>query len=57
MLYQSEVSQQIQSLEQLVCSEFFERHGRNKLLKNNGFQLLVSMRGKYYVLMIMLWLH
>ncbi|MGE2492886.1 transcriptional regulator LrhA [Enterobacter hormaechei] len=37
---QSAVSQQMQRLEQLVGKELFARHGRNKLLKEHGIQLL-----------------
>ena len=37
---QSAVSQQMQRLEQLVGKELFARHGRNKLLTEQGIQLL-----------------
>ena len=37
---QSAVSQQMQRLEQLVEKELFVRHGRNKLLTEQGIQLL-----------------
>ncbi|QGX91842.1 transcriptional regulator LrhA [Tatumella sp. TA1] len=37
---QSAVSQQMQRLEQIVDSELFARHGRNKLLTEHGIQLL-----------------
>ncbi|WP_312950997.1 LysR family transcriptional regulator [Superficieibacter sp.] len=37
---QSAVSQQMQRLEQLVDKELFARHGRNKLLTEQGVQLL-----------------
>jgi DNA-binding transcriptional LysR family regulator len=37
---QSAVSQQMQRLEQLVGKELFVRHGRNKLLTEQGIQLL-----------------
>ncbi|AJJ63823.1 virulence transcriptional regulator RovM [Yersinia aldovae] len=37
---QSAVSQQMQRLEQLVGKELFARHGRNKLLTEQGLQLL-----------------
>ena len=36
---QSAVSQQMQRLEQLVGKELFARHGRNKLLTEQGIQL------------------
>ncbi|NIG98912.1 MAG: transcriptional regulator LrhA [Serratia symbiotica] len=41
---QSAVSQQMQRLEQLVGKELFARHGRNKLLTEQGIQLLSYAR-------------
>lgn len=41
---QSAVSQQMQRLEQLVGKDLFARHGRNKLLTEQGIQLLGCAR-------------